>query len=467
MSDKSSFGIKDQVGYVFGDLAGSLITLYVDMYLLTFSTYVLGIDAKWMAGLFLVAKIWDAINDPLIGSLPDRFRLGKSGDKFKPYIKIAMLPLALAVIMLFSDTSSWSMLMKQIWIALGYMLYDISYTGTSMPYGAMSSVMTREPMERAKLSRARSLGATVVGVFFLPLVPTFIWNADRSPNVQGFQFIAIGAAVLSLICYTVLLKFATERYSYPNEKEINKVSVSEKTKYSFWSVLKDCLRNRPLLGVMIASLGASISSASKGAMGSYLYREFYNDPRLMALSGPIGIPTLLIAFFVLPKLVKKIGKRKLLVIGMIYNLVCSVGLFLFPIKNAILYMIISSIATLGQTVFMMLVWAFVTECIDYQEYKTGRRSDGTVYSIYTFSRKLASSITSSGVTYMLALIGFVSGVKVQADGVGENIRNMVTLMPAIAAVIQLFAMGIIFNISKEKSEQIYEELEKRRASEEV
>lgn len=97
---------KEQFGYFCGDYGGSLINLYIDMWILTFATYVLGIDPKWMAGLFLVARIWDGINDPLIGSLPDRFKIGKSGDRFKPYIRIAMIPLALSCLLIFSDVSA-------------------------------------------------------------------------------------------------------------------------------------------------------------------------------------------------------------------------------------------------------------------------------------------------------------------------------------------------------------------------
>ena len=90
------FGVLDQVGYVCGDMAGSFVNLFVDAYFLTFCTYVLGISPAWMATLFLVARLWDAINDPIMGSFPDRWRLGKSGDKFKPWIKLFMIPLALS-----------------------------------------------------------------------------------------------------------------------------------------------------------------------------------------------------------------------------------------------------------------------------------------------------------------------------------------------------------------------------------
>lgn len=89
------FGAKDQFAYALGDTGGSFVNLYVDAYFMVFCTYVLGISPYFMGTLFLVSRLWDAINDPLIGSLPDRFKIGKSGDRFKPYIKIFMVPLAL------------------------------------------------------------------------------------------------------------------------------------------------------------------------------------------------------------------------------------------------------------------------------------------------------------------------------------------------------------------------------------
>lgn len=152
---------KEQFGYFCGDYGGSLINLYIDMWILTFATYVLGIDPKWMAGLFLVARIWDGINDPLIGSLPDRFKIGKSGDRFKPYIRIAMIPLALSCLLIFSDVSAWSQGAKMAWVAALYLIYGMSYTGASMPYGAMASVITDDPESRTKLSRARAIGGMV------------------------------------------------------------------------------------------------------------------------------------------------------------------------------------------------------------------------------------------------------------------------------------------------------------------
>ena len=145
-----------------------------------------------------------------------------------------MIPLALSGLILFADTSSWSMTMKHIWVAVGYIIYGMSYTGTSMPYGAMSTVITKDPVERTKLSRARSLGGTAIGIFFMPIVSMFIWNEDQSPNAKAFFMFAIIAGILSIIFYMLLLNLTTERYSQI-ETDSAETGKREKTeqKYSF------------------------------------------------------------------------------------------------------------------------------------------------------------------------------------------------------------------------------------------
>lgn len=100
------FGVRDQIGYFFGDFGGSLVNIYIDSYYLVFCTYVLGISPFFMGTLFFCAKIWDAVTAPVIGSLPDYHQLGSGPDKFKPWVKLAMLPLALTGVLSFTDVSS-------------------------------------------------------------------------------------------------------------------------------------------------------------------------------------------------------------------------------------------------------------------------------------------------------------------------------------------------------------------------
>ncbi len=447
------FGVRDQVGYMFGDMAGSFVNLLIDAYFLTFCTYVLNIDPKWMGSLFLFARLWDAFNDPMIGSFPDRWQIGKSGDKFKPYVRIAMIPLAISALLCFADVSSFSSTLKHVWVAAAYVIYGMSYTGTSMPYGSMAAVITNDPVERTKLSRARSIGGTIVGIGALSLVPQFVFDSTGNVSPKGFFGVAIVFGICSILCYLVLLTLTTERVRQPR---------GEKQKFNYGKVIKGVLHNRQMLGVMLASVGSLLYITGNSQLGSYLYKEYYHAPKVLTLVSLISIPVMVVCFPLIPKLSQKFGKRAVILFASGYNLVISTILFLVPIPNVYLYLVLSTLAVSGQTVFTMLVWAFVTDCVDYQEYKTGERSDGSLYSIYTFSRKIGSTLASTLASYGLAAIGFVSGAAVQSEAFAVNVRALCTAIPVITCILELVGIGLIYNLNKERTEKMYSELNARR-----
>ena len=447
------FGVRDQVGYLFGDMAGSFVNLYVDAFFLTFCTYVLGISPYFMASLFLGARLWDAVNDPIIGSFPDRWQIGKSGDKFKPYIKIAMIPLALSVILAFYDVSSLPTTAKHIWIVFTYIFYGMSYTGTSMPYGSLVAVITDDPVERTKLSRARSFGGLIVGAGFLSIVPQVIFNKDGDVVPVNFFYIAVAFAVFSLLSYLVTLKLTTERIRQPK---------LENEKFDYGKVLKSVLKNRPLIGVMVATVGSLLYITANSQLGAYIYKEYYNAPQVLTFVTLSMIPVMLIAFPIIPKLAGKYGKRKLILGFTFFNLICALFLLLVPIESVYVFMVLYTVANSGQTVFAMIIWALVTDTLDYHEYITGERSDGSLFSIYTFSRKLGSTLASTLASVMLGLVGFVSGAATQVPAVAENIRTMTTAVPVIATILQLIGIGVIFNLSKDRMDEIQAELKGKR-----
>ena len=245
------FGFRDELGYVFGDMAGSFVNLFVDAYFLTFCTYVLGISPAWMAGLFLAARLWDAINDPIMGSFPDRWHIGKTADKFKPWIKIFMLPLALSGVLCFANVP-FEGIALHAWVAFVYVLYGMSYTGTSMPFGAMASVVSTDPIHRSRLSRARSIGGTVVGIGALSFVPVICFDANSNIIPERFTLLAVIFGVGSILCYMGLLHFTQER--------VHEAPKGPAAKFNYGEVLKAALHNRPLIGVMVATIGSTIAS---------------------------------------------------------------------------------------------------------------------------------------------------------------------------------------------------------------
>lgn len=447
------FGVKDEIGYVFGDMAGSFVNLFVDAYFLIFCTNVLGISAGWMGTLFLVARLWDAINDPIMGSFPDRWMIGKSGDKFKPWIKIFMLPLALSGVLCFFNVPLEGIALHA-YVAFAYVLYGMSYTGTSMSFGAMASVVSDDPIQRSKLSRARSIGGTIVGIVGLSIVPVVCFDKQSNILPERFTLIAVIFGVLSIISYFVLLNFTQERIRQNSEKA---------EKFNYGKVLKATVHNRPLIGVMVATLGSMLFITGSNQVRSYIFKEYYARTDVMSIISLATIPILVICFPLVPKLVAKFGKKATLMAAIVSSTIFSVIPVVMEIKNVYVYSALVVLGTIGQTVFTMLIWALVTDCLDYSEWKFNERSDGSMYSLYTFSRKIGSTVASAFVSFGLGAIGYVSGSGVVQTAEAVNgIYTLVTLLPVITCVLQVIGIGLIFNLSKGKTEEMYYALKQKR-----
>lgn len=449
------FGFRDELGYVFGDMAGSFVNLFVDAYFLTFCTYVLGISPAWMAGLFLAARLWDAINDPIMGSFPYRWHIGKTADKFKLWIKIFMLPLALSGVLCFANVP-FEGIALHAWVAFVYVLYGMSYTGTSMPFGAMASVVSTDPIHRSRLSRARSIGGTVVGIGALSFVPVICFDANSNIIPERFTLLAVIFGVGSILCYMGLLHFTQER--------VHEAPKGPTAKFNYGEVLKAALHNRPLIGVMVATIGSMLFITGSSQLNSYIYKEFYQNTSVMTVSSLANIVIIAICFPLVPRLVNRFGKRNVILVMSAYCLVLSAFKLFVQIENVWAYTVVYVLAMIGQTAFTMLIWALVTDCLDYSEWKLNIRSDGSMYSLYTFSRKIGSTIASTGAASALAAIGYISGTNVvQSAATVNNIYYLVNAVPVVTCILELIGIGLIFNLDKKTTNQMYTELAERRA----
>ena len=446
------FSGKDEWGYIFGDMAGSFVNLYVDAYFLTFCTYCLGISATWMAGLFLFARLWDAVNDPIIGSFPDRWHLGKSPDKFTPWIKLFMIPLALSGVLCFSKVP-FEGIALHAFVAFAYVFFGMSYTGTSMPFGAMANVVTVDPVQRSKLSRARSVGGGLVGAVALGMVPVVCYK-DNQPIPERFTLLAVIFGICSIVSYLLLCTLTKERVREER---------TEGEKFEFWKVLKMVLKNRPLIGVMVATIGSMLVITGSSQTYGYIYKEVYGNASLATVSMAMSMPFMIVVFPLIPKMVNKFGKRDVILYTGALSFAFSVVRMFFYIRNVWVYTALNIMTLLGQTAFTMLIWALVSDCLDYSEWKTGFRSDGSMYSMYTFSRKIGSTIASSGLAFSLGLVGYVSGENiVQTEAAVKGIYYICNAIPTICYALILVGIGLIFNLDKKKTDVMYAELAARR-----
>lgn len=319
-----------------------------------------------------------------------------------------------------------------------------------MPFGAMASVVSDDPIHRSKLSRARSIGGTIVGIVGLSIVPVVCFDKQSNILPGRFTLIAVIFGVLSIISYFVLLNLTQERIRQNAEKA---------EKFNYGKVLKATVHNRPLIGVMVATLGSMLFITGSNQVRSYIFKEYYARTDVMSIISLATIPILVICFPLVPKLVAKFGKKATLMAAIVSSTIFSVIPVVMEIKNVYIYSALVVLGTIGQTVFTMLIWALVTDCLDYSEWKFNERSDGSMYSLYTFSRKIGSTIASTGVSFGLAAIGFVSGSNVVQTAEAVNgIYFLVNIIPVVTCILELVGVGLIFNLNKETTERMYAEL---------
>ena len=325
-----------------------------------------------------------------------------------------------------------------------------------MPFGAMANVVTLDPIERSKLSRARSIGGGLVGAVALGAVPVLCFDENENILPERFTLLAVVFGILCVVSYIILCTNTRER-----------VRVSETgEKFEFVKVFKAVLKNRPLIGVMFATIGSMLTITGSSQTYSYIYKEVYQNTDMIMVSTVAAIPFMIVVFPLIPKLVAKYGKRNVILITSAISFAVCLVKVVFYIENVYLFTALNIVSMIGQTAFTMLIWALVSDCLDYSEWKTGFRSDGSMYSMYTFSRKIGSTIASSGIAASLGLVGYVSGQNVvQTPEAVTGIYYICNIIPLLCYLFQLIGIGLIFNLNKEKTDAMYAEMVAKRASE--
>lgn len=451
------FGVKDQVGYALGDIGGSFVNLYIGSFFLIFCTYVLNVSPYFMGTLFLLAKVFDAVCNIIMGTIPDRWKLGKSGDKFLPYITISKWILAASCLLSFADVSSWGSTATHIWVVFVYLFFCVAYTADSIPYGSLASVITNDPVERTKLSRARAIGGMVVGLGFLSFVPMFIYDDSGAVVPKAFFQIAIVFSILSVLAYTGLVRLTTERIRDDKPK-------GAKSDYSFKDAFKIAVTNRPLIGMMVASIGSLLMINGVSQLAAIVFAERYHMPGAFTINSFFSIAVTLLLFTIIPKLVARFNKRNLVIATSIFSFAASILLTIVTFENVYVFMVLYNLSTIGNSVFVMVVWALVTDCIDYAELQTGKHYEGTLFSLYSFARKVGMGLGAAVASYSLGWVGFVSGAKSQTAEVTNGVLKMYTGMPILAFALIIIGVGFIYNLNAKKTNEMYAVLKERRAA---
>jgi GPH family glycoside/pentoside/hexuronide:cation symporter len=444
------FGLKDKIGYMFGDLGNDFFFSFVSAFLMLFYTDVMGIGGALVGLIFLVARIWDAFMDVAWGRFIDSRPVGKNG-KFKPWMMRMSFPLVIFGVLMFTKIPGMPDNFQLVYAFATYIIWGSLYSTVNIPYGSMASVITRDATERGSLSTFRTIGASLAGIVINVVVPIFIFVNNKA-DAGRFTIIAIGFAILAMCCYSGCYFLTTERIK--NEGEEKKI---------YWKVtLAGMKRNKPLLTFVIIALIVLISGSFSNSMNAYLFKDYFHNAKALAIAGII-LKTCPIALapFIAP-MIRRFGKKEAVCVSMLTAAIADFVLFLIPSRNVELYLVVYTISSLGMGVFGITIWAFVTDVIDYQEYLTDTREEGTIYAIYSFARKIGQALAGGISGIALGYIGYVGKAAAQTPQVEIGIKNFTTLIPAFANLVVFLVLAFLYPLSKDKLTQMTRDLEERR-----
>lgn len=448
------FNMLDKLGYTLGDLGCCCTEQFRAMYLSVFYTLILKVDPVHIGILMLITKIWDAINDPIIGAIVDSRKATKGG-KFIPWIRAFSFPMAVMCILGFINVSNMAYGLRLIYMFVTYVLYEALYTCVNVPFGTLSSVMTDEVKHRTALSRYRSMGGTIFMTVIVFVGPMFLY-VDNQPVAGRFLMLAAIFSLIGLLCLQITCVWCKER-----------VVVAERPqgqKLNYIKVIKEIAKNKALVGVMLFSLIGMIGASIVNGLNTYLYKDYFGNVKIQAISGMLSVLYAIIVFAITQPLANKLGKKEWCCYGAGFAAAVFAVLFVVPLKNAIVFIIINGICYLGASGMQVLVWAMVNDAIDYHELRTGERNEGIVYSSYSFVRKLATAVSSSLSSFALAAIGYDVQAAVQTEAVTNAIWKGYTLIYVLGYGLAVLALALLYPLGKKQTAQMLEELKARRAA---
>ncbi len=457
------FGMRDKVAYAAGDLGCNMSFALKSSIMAIFWTQFMALGEEMYAFLLVIVQIWDAINDPLLGSLFDADKKFHKHGKFKTYIFVGAMGLLFSGLFFFLPVPNAPRLMRCVLFVLGYVLWDAFYTIANVPYGSMMSVITTDGAERSELSTWRSIGSMVGNIVPMVLLPILCY--DASNNLKG-EVVFIAATIMGVIglaCFIFMLKKTTIRV------EENSVTISEeKQKFNVFRAMGNFMKNRAAVGATLAAMAMFIGMQGSTTATTVLFQSYFGNAKA---SGVIMLISYLPMFLFMPfikKIVNKFGKKEACAVGSAVSLFGAALLFL-PLGNGgaglIGYIIAQVFFGLGLGFYTCVSWALMADAIDYNEWKNHTKEEGTVYSLHSFFRKLAQGLGPSAVILIMKVLGYDGALGAnQPFEVAENMKWLVAALYTFSAAVMFIAIAFVYDLNKKKVAQMTSELEERRSA---
>ena len=453
-SDKLTFA--HILGYGCGDCGGCLSMVPIWYYMSRYLQVNLQINAGLLATMLLVWNIWDAVNDPLMGTIMDMcYAKAKPGkDKFRPWI-LASIPVMFFGTLGFFIVPGKLMGSATMLVAV-FCLKIVSEAGYTMMNIAMGSLlgnMAKNDAERAVLASARGFGSTFAHMCGGVVAPLIL--AKFGTGNEGYAMVAVVFCILGAIVVFAHYALCEER---------NKGAVVEKTaeekeaeKFKLSDILNIVTKNRAFLALVLHSISVCAVQALGSGAATYMYMDVLGDISLQSVGSALSSGVQYAILLGAPLLAKKWDLVAIIRFCLLIGAIAFAGLLAYllmaPELNGMLYVIWNGLAAAMVVMSTQMQWGLVAEAIDYNEYLTGKRNEGTIYGFFSLSRRVGTTIANSATVLIIAAIGYDAeltnaGLQ-QAESTITGIKAMVAGFPMLAAILSWICFTFIWCINSD------------------
>ena len=458
---------REKLGYGLGDMASSMFWKIFGMYLLFFYTKVFGISPAAAGTMFLLTRIWDAVNDPMMGLIADRTHT--RWGKYRPYILWGAVPFALIGIMTFY-TPDWGENAKLAYAYVTYTFMMMVYTVVNVPYASLLGVMPPLPKDRNTLSSYRMffayIGSFITFMVLQPLVDAFSSGAQGGEQIST-EPQAWTAAVAVIGGFCALLFFLCFRWT----KERVVAADESKNKASAGKDLKLLFSNKPWWILLASGVAALLFNSIRDGVALFYFSDYVTSTfRTAAFGWTVGTIYLLvgqasnmIGVALAAPVANKIGKKSTYLVAMILAAILSCFFFLLKPDQIILIMVFQVMISTCAGIIFPLLWSMYADIVDYQELKTGRRATGLILSSSSMSQKFGWAVGGAITGWLLAAFGYDAELASQSQGAIHGVRLMMSFLPAVGCILAILAVSF-YPLSEKKVMEITRQLNEKRAA---
>ncbi|KQY47918.1 glucuronide transporter [Cellulomonas sp. Root137] len=437
------------LGYAAGDAGNNLAYSMTSMFLLLYYTDVVGISAAAAGTLFLVVRVWDAFADIWAGRQVDK-TMTRWG-KFRPFFLFGSLPLLLLSVATFTVPGGLGGTGKLIYAYATYALLGLAYSLVNIPYGSLASAMTQEPVERARLASFRSMGtaATIIALAFI--VAPQIKNSDnlqQSLTLTTLLFVVIGFGL-----YMLLFSTSKERVA----RDVAHVTLKQSL-----GTLKG---NRPLLMLCLSALSFLVGMFTLQTVQAYYARDVLGDANYFIILTVVSTGVMFVVAGFIPRIVRAVGKKPAYISASIIAIVAALGIALTPSDHPGLAIAFFGLYGVGMAAVNTLMWALEADTVEYGEWRTGVRTEGTTYAVFSFTRKVGQAVGGAAAAYGLGFVGYIAQQEVQSQATQDGIRFIAGFVPAAFILVGVLIM-VFYPLTETRFKSMVAEVAARRAARE-